>query len=162
MGCRYDGLNGRAAVIATLSAAELRERFLIALDQYNRHLNFCVDISQKLSVAVLVADGFLNSIHDPGAAMDARRWSLVVVLVATTVAYLWMMRQYHERCDRARATLEACEAAIAPFALADIGVMPHVPLAGREHSRIIAVWAGVFLAVVALSMIYFTGYRPTW
>ena len=135
---------------------DLRSAFKIVLDQYNRHLGFAIDVSQKCLGTVFVFASLFYSIHklsDKPAPLGVL--AFVVIVVTSLLAlglFLWMQRQYLRRCQACNDFLATHTPVAHPYGLPSLGILP------GEHTRIICMWSTIFACVLLGLLVLITGY----
>jgi hypothetical protein len=122
--------------------------FRLVLDQYNRHLGFTIDMSQKCIAMALTFAGIFYALHKGDTSTDKLdpgvRAAICTVSVAVVVVYLWMQCMYYLRCRNCMRFLVHHAKASPQGDLRDLGILKY------EHVRIILMWTAAFVGILAV------------
>lgn len=132
--------------------------FRMALEQYNRHLAFAIDVSQKCLATLLVFAGVVYSYYKFGDAtktpLSCTTMGLVAVISPLLIfMFVVMQRSYYQRCRLCYECMKEHQDSFR-LRLVDLGILE------PEYRWIIWRWSAVFLCIYVGILFELLSHRP--
>lgn len=132
--------------------------FRMALEQYNRHLAFAIDVSQKCLATVLVFAGVVYSYYkvedSTSTPLSCTTMGLVAGISPLLVfMFVMMQKSYYQRCKHCYECMKVHQDSFR-VKLVDIGILE------PEYRWMIWRWSAVFLCIYGGILFELLSHRP--